>query len=79
MPGKSALTVPDVDTAKLRARLNMSQSQFASAFPGLNMRTLQNWERGMPKSDLAKAYLHVIAVSPTPVRKFWQKTLGGKR
>lgn len=52
---------------ELRARLGLSQAQFAKRFH-LNLRTLQDWEqmRRVP-DDTARAYLRVIERNPEVV------------
>lgn len=74
-----AIKISDTNTGKLREKLNMSQAEFARAFPGINFRTLQNWEAGAVKSEIAKAYLQLIAASPSAVRKFWTAQIQGAR
>jgi putative transcriptional regulator len=61
------LPVP-VDVKGIRAKVGMSQAQFAEAFC-LNRRTLQQWEQGKASPDLAvRAYLTVIERNPDVVR-----------
>jgi len=53
----------------IRAKLKMSQSEFASAFR-LSLRTVQQWEQGRYKPDqIARNYLNVIKTKPDMVRK----------
>jgi DNA-binding transcriptional regulator YiaG len=53
----------------VRAKLNMSQSQFARAFK-LSLRTVQEWEQGRYKPDqIARNYLSVIQKQPKAVQK----------
>lgn len=62
-----ALPVP-IDVKGIRAKVGMSQAQFAEAFC-LNRRTLQQWEQGKASPDLAvRAYLTVIERSPDVVK-----------
>lgn len=62
-----ALLVP-VDVKGIRAKVGMSQNEFAEAFC-LNRRTLQQWEQGKASPDLAvRAYLTVIERNPEVVR-----------
>lgn len=52
----------------IRAKLKMSQSQFASAFR-LSLRTVQQWEQGRYAPDqIARNYLSVIKTKPDLVR-----------
>jgi len=61
------LPVP-IDVKGIRAKVGMSQAQFAEAFC-LNRRTLQQWEQGKASPDLAvRAYLTVIERSPDVVK-----------
>jgi DNA-binding transcriptional regulator YiaG len=53
----------------VRAKLNMSQTQFARAFK-LSLRTVQEWEQGRYKPDqIARNYLNVIQKQPKAVQK----------
>jgi putative transcriptional regulator len=53
----------------IRAKLKMSQSEFASAFK-LSLRTVQQWEQGRYRPDqIARNYLDVIKKKPDVVRK----------
>lgn len=53
----------------IRAKLKMSQSEFASAF-NFSLRTVQQWEQGRYKPDqIARNYLNVIKKKPDVVRK----------
>ena len=62
--------VPDeVDVAKLRKALELSQAAFASQY-GFTIDSVRNWEQGRRKPDLAvRAYLTVIAQKPKEVRE----------
>ena len=64
-----AYTLPaPVDVKGIRAKVGMSQAEFAEAF-GLNHRTLQQWEQGKASPDLAvRAYLTVIERNPDAVK-----------
>ncbi len=70
MPVESyAVHVPEaVDVKSIRAKLKMTQAQFAQAF-GLKLATLRQWERGgrTPEGP-ARAYLRVIDHAPDVVR-----------
>ena len=60
---------PPVDVKAVRARLRLSQVQFAGRY-GFNVRTLQDWEshRVQPPSAV-RAYLIVIDRFPETVEK----------
>jgi putative transcriptional regulator len=62
------VTVPDeVDVAKLRRRLGLSQVGFARAF-GLDVTALHAWEQGRRRPDrAARVLLAVIAKEPEAV------------
>ena len=54
--------------AEARAKVGMSQSQFA-ALMGVSVRTLQNWEQGRTQpSGAAKTLLRIAAKNPDVVR-----------
>jgi putative transcriptional regulator len=58
-----------IDVKAIRARVKMSQSEFARAY-GISRRALQEWEQGGRQPDsAARAYLTVIAKEPTVVRR----------
>ncbi len=60
--------IPDeIDTARVRRKINMSQSQFAAYF-GVSVRTVQEWEQGrVVPSRSARAFLMVIDREPEAV------------
>jgi putative transcriptional regulator len=62
------VTVPDeVDVARLRRRLGLSQAAFARAF-GLDVTALHAWEQGRRRPDrAARVLLAVIAKEPEAV------------
>ncbi len=62
--------VPDpVDVKAIRAKLGLSQGQFARRY-GFSVRTLQDWEIGRSKPpSAARAYLIVIDRFPNHVEK----------
>ncbi len=66
--------VPDaVDIRAIREHTGLSQNQFADRF-GFNPRTLQEWEQGRAKPDVAmRAYLTVIAKNPAAVEEALKK------
>ena len=62
--------IPDqIDAARIRRKIKMSQSQFAAYF-GVNVRTVQEWEQGrVVPSGAARAFLIVIDREPDAVRR----------
>lgn len=64
------VTVPDdIDVAKLRHRLGLSQRGFARAF-GLDVTAIHAWEQGRRRPDrTARILLAVIAKEPEAVRR----------
>jgi len=56
-----------IDVKKIRAKVGMSQSEFASAF-GISVSTLRHWERGdrSPQGP-ALVLLNVVAKEPRKV------------
>ena len=62
--------IPDgIDTARIRRKINMSQSRFA-AYIGVSVRTIQEWEQGrVVPSGAARAFLTVIDREPDGVRR----------
>ena len=59
--------VEPLDVAEIRARLNMTQAEFAEAF-GVSIGTVRNWEQGRraPRGP-ARALLRVIEREPKAV------------
>lgn len=58
-----------IDVARIREKINMSQSQFAAYF-GVSVRTVQEWEQGRAvPSGPARAFLTVIDREPEAVRR----------
>ena len=58
-----------VDVRAIRAKLGMSQTEFAGAF-GFSINTLRHWEHGKRQPEgAARAYLLVIDRAPDTVRK----------
>ncbi|MDY7025714.1 MAG: NadS family protein [Pseudomonadota bacterium] len=56
-----------VDVKNIRAKLGMSQNEFASAF-GISVNTLRHWERGDRKPQgPALVLLNVVAKEPKAV------------
>ena len=64
-----AHTVNIVDVQVVRAKLGMSQSEFADAF-GVSVATVRNWEqaRRSPRGP-ARVLLHVINQEPEAVQR----------
>jgi putative transcriptional regulator len=62
--------IPDqIDTARIRRKIKMSQSRFAAYF-GVSVRTVQEWEQGrVVPSGAARAFLIVIDREPDAVRR----------
>jgi len=58
---------PRLDVRKLRARMGLSQTQFAAKF-GFSLDSIQNWEQGHRQPDgPARTLLVVIAKNPEAV------------
>jgi len=58
---------PQVDVRKLRARMGLSQTQFAAKF-GFSLDSIQNWEQGHRQpGGPARVLLVVIAKNPKAV------------
>jgi len=59
----------EINTARIRKKINMSQSEFAAYF-GVSVRTVQEWEQGrVVPSGAARAFLIVIDREPEAVRR----------
>jgi len=59
----------EIDTVRIRKKINLSQSQFAAYF-GVSVRTVQQWEQGRAvPSRTARAFLTVIDREPEAVRR----------
>lgn len=69
LPRREYDVVPNVDVKAIRAKLKLSQSEFAARFY-FPIRTLQDWElgRNQPLSPI-RAYLLVIERAPKVVEK----------
>ena len=69
-PGRVRVTyvpVPRIDVRKLRAKMKLSQTQFAARF-GFSLDSLQNWEQGCRQPEgPARILLAVIAKNPKAV------------
>jgi putative transcriptional regulator len=62
----------DVDVAKIRGDLGLTQAEFARAF-GFPAGTVRDWEQGRRQPDTAaRAYLTVIGREPEAVRRALQ-------
>jgi DNA-binding transcriptional regulator YiaG len=69
------LASADVDVKAVRARLGLTQEQFALRF-GLEIDALQNWEQGRCQPDKASAsYLRAIAAKPREVAEAQEEAL----
>ena len=61
--------VPEVDIRKVRRKMGLSQSQFATRF-GFPPATLRNWEQGRARPDApTRVLLAVIAKHPETVEE----------
>jgi putative transcriptional regulator len=59
--------LPEVNVAAVRAKLKLSQEDFAAAF-GVSLGTVRNWEQGRRQPDgPARALLVVISKAPKTV------------
>jgi putative transcriptional regulator len=59
----------DIDVARIRGKVKMSQRQFAAHF-GVSVRTIQEWEQGRAvPSGPARALLIVIDREPNAARR----------
>lgn len=64
---------PEIDVKSIRARLNMTQAEFAGRF-GFSVTTLRHWEKGTRRPEgSTRAYLIVIDRDPEAVRKALSK------
>lgn len=62
-------SLPEVDVAKERAALNMTQKAFA-ALIGVSKRTVEAWECGKcTPSPTAKKLIHLLSLDPSLVQK----------
>jgi len=69
----SLVQVPDVDVRKVRMKMGLSQSQFATKF-GFPPATLRNWEQGRSRPDApTRVLLAVIARHPEAVEDVLRK------
>ncbi len=63
----TSVHVPEVDVRKVRTKMGLSQSEFATKF-GLPPATLRNWEQGRSRPDApTRVLLAVIAKHPEAV------------
>ena len=62
------------DIAALRARLGMTQEQFALLY-GLELRTLQSWERKRPMDRAVASYLRMIETFPEEMSRLARQAL----
>lgn len=64
--------VPEIDIRKVRRKMGLSQSQFATRF-GFPPATLRNWEQGRARPDApTRVLLAVIAKHPETVEDVLQ-------
>jgi putative transcriptional regulator len=69
LPGYTVMVPDEVDVAKVRHALGLSQSAFARAF-GLDVTAIHAWEQGRRRPDrTARILLAVIAKEPEAVRR----------
>ncbi len=62
-------SLPDVNVAKERASLNMTQKSFA-ALIGVSKRTVEAWECGKcTPSPTARKLIHLLSIDPSLVQK----------
>lgn len=66
--------IPQVDVRKVRTRMGLSQSEFATKF-GLPPATLRNWEQGRSRPDAQRACCW--RSSPSIPRR-WRMCCGGR-
>jgi putative transcriptional regulator len=65
--------VPEVDVREVRAKMGLSQAQFATKF-GFPPATLRNWEQGRSRPDApTRVLLAVIAHHPEAVEDVLRK------
>ena len=64
---ETRVPIPDADVKAIRARLNLSQQEFANRF-GLSVGSLRNWEQGIRRpEEPITLLLHLIASNPERV------------
>jgi putative transcriptional regulator len=69
LPSYTVMVPDEVDVAKLRHALGLSQSAFARAF-GLDVTAIHAWEQGRRRPDrTARILLAVIAKEPEAVQR----------
>ena len=62
-------TLPEIDVAKERVSLNMTQKAFASLI-GVSKRTVEAWECGKcTPSPTAKKLMHLLSIDPSLIQK----------
>jgi putative transcriptional regulator len=72
------LGLPDPDVAAIRAKLGLSQMEFASAY-GLRLRTIQQWEQGRAKPDHSvRILLKIIETEPQLIAKLLDDIMRGR-
>lgn len=74
LPGYTVTVPSEVDVAKLRHSLGLSQNAFARAF-GLDVTAIHAWEQGRRRPDrTARILLAVIAKEPEAVQRALTET-----
>jgi putative transcriptional regulator len=65
---KEQVHIPEeIDVARIREKLNMTQSEFSSVF-GMSIRTLQGWEQGRRvPTGASRQFLTVLDKEPNAV------------
>jgi putative transcriptional regulator len=69
---------PEIDVRAIRAKLNLSQEVFASAF-GFTVHQMRLWEQGRSRPPAAvRAYLMIIERDPTRVLELLHEAVSSK-
>jgi len=67
--GVKTFQIQDIDVKRIRRKVGMTQTQFASSF-GISLGTLRHWERGDRKPrGPARVLLNVVDKAPKVVLK----------
>jgi DNA-binding transcriptional regulator YiaG len=80
VPGTYArvLGLPDPDVRAMRSKLGLSQAEFGSTY-GLGLRTIQQWEQGRARPDLAaRILLKLIETEPKVVAQIVGDIIRGR-
>jgi putative transcriptional regulator len=71
------LGLPNPNVAQIRAKLGLSQMEFASTY-GLSLRTIQQWEQGRAKPDHStRILLKIIETEPQMIAKLLDDIMRG--